>query len=702
MPAFHIRDGLVHLDDVCLFRTPLGDAPTIRALGRLVAESVDSWRTADGLMAYPRAHLYQMTVLDAVCHLLPHVESIGVETTVDGPVTPGVAQTSDTIRVTVPGTFQATRSLCSLTAYCDQTNPTVVGVNEPLHPCKVTEAYVIVVTLRDGVPPLCAPSAEYREAASRNDFMIRIHVSSGDGPHGSGVYLYRCGLLWSVDASITTYRAIVDVHSTHPSELIPRVSPEEADVIASELLYSPRLAVLQSGALAPLLAEMGLRWAHLFRPLWRLKDAQEMVNLLRNASTPDALLPLLDVSALINQRVDHERTNIIGYSILRRMQTDGCTRDADWLATTVSEFAVARFQVLPIPAKRFAHLYNMRCFNERDEASCEYGLLVGNGDMRTVVVPMKSSPSAITHALAHLLKCEVAIQEDSRTDAICFPMSDGHIFTEGTMRCSPDETLQMYRVRVDTASRTLVLTLDASTKAKPTTDGVHSMDEMETLNIPTQSSRTRKAELMDLFPELTQRISTCNMTARHAIVREVQGRRVCQEWTMEGINSGKNLSSLGMTILLALLMGMWEGCCVRIALSRTRAAMFAVLNDSNEFVLVDPTRTTLNLLEASDYLMNVPTSSTVIDLPKGAVVEVRSGTRWLTAVVRNVDPSKGQFGVEFVHNMSKSIYSIRSHTWRRVSDDASDLDRLVRSFLDAKRRQSVGEMDGAPRKRACP
>lgn len=171
---------------------------------------------------------------------------------------------------------------------------------------------------------------------------------------------------------------------------------------------------------------------------------------------------------------------------------------------------------------------------------------------------------------------------------------------------------------------------------------------------------------------------------------------------MEGINSGKNLSSLGMTILLALLMGMWEGCCVRIALSRTRAAMFAVLNDSNEFVLVDPTRTTLNLLEASDYLMNVPTSSTVIDLPKGAVVEVRSGTRWLTAVVRNVDPSKGQFGVEFVHNMSKSIYSIRSHTWRRVSDDVSDLDRLVRSFLDAKRRQSVGEMDGAPRKRACP
>ena len=49
----------------------------------------------------------------------------------------------------------------------------------------------------------------------------------------------------------------------------------------------------------------------------------------------------------------------------------------------------------------------------------------------------------------------------------------------------------------------------------------------------------RKAELMDLFPELAQRISTCNMTARRAIVREVQGRRVAQEWTMEGINSAE-------------------------------------------------------------------------------------------------------------------------------------------------------------------
>ena len=160
---------------------------------------------------------------------------------------------------------------------------------------------------------------------------------------------------------------------------------------------------------------------------------------------------------------------------------------------------------------------------------------------------------------------------------------------------------------------------------------------------------------------------------------------------MEGFNSGKNLSSLGMTLLLAILLGMWEGCCVRVALSRTRAAMFSVLVDSNDFVLVDPTRTTFNLFEASDYLMNVPTQHTVVNICKGSLVEVRFGTRWVTAVVRGVDQAKGQFSVEFVHNLSRSIYSIRSHTWRRVSDETSDLGRIVRLFLDAKRKQTLSD-----------
>ena len=113
------------------------------------------------------------------------------------------------------------------------------------------------------------------------------------------------------------------------------------------------------------------------------------------------------------------------------------------------------------------------------------------------------------------------------------------------------------------------------------------------------------------------------------------------------------------------------------------AAMLAI-DTGESFTLVDPTRTLCNLFEASDYL-----SSAVPSVPctvrANVLVEVRVGTKWQTGIVRSVDHARGQFTVKLVHTASQIVCSTNAHTWRRVSDDASDLDRIVVRHLKRPR-----------------
>lgn len=691
MPAFHLRDGLLHLDDMCLFRRPTEESQgdvVLRALGRLAAESMDAWRTPDGLAAHPRTPLLAMTLLDAVCVLRPIVASLEI-VDVSATVTPGVTQTAERLTVVVPGRFDPHTTLCAATPPVDGPR---AGMHQPVRPVDVTEAYTIVVTFdpthyRPPLAPLCAPTCRYRTVAARADLALRVHVSP-PGPRGRGVALYRCGLLWAVDDAVDGARAVVDVHTTC-SPMLSGLDDAEADALAGELLCTKRLAILGSPALAPLVEEMASIWASFFRPLWRFDTPQEMVSLVRHASTPPAVVRLVDMDLLLAQCVTHERTNVAGLSILRRMQTDGCTRDADWLSTSVGEFAVVRFQVVPIPPTRFAQLVRLGCFDYRDEPSCEYGLLTGEHGSRTVVVPIGCTTADLTHAVATLLKCEVATYEDTRKEVLCMPMSDGTLFTEGTVRCDPDEALTLYRLRIDVQSRTLMLSVDTEHAVAPTGGRtVLSVDALETLSMPTQAVQQSRPDLVALLPQLTQRLSVSTCSDVRAIVREVQCRRLAQEWTMEGLDAGKNLSSLGLSLLLAMLLTGWCGCRTRVAMGRTRAAMLAVWTADETFVRVDPTRTLCNLFEASDYLMRVPTPATTVDVSVGKLVEIRYGTKWLSGVVRGLDRPRGQFTVELLHDRSRHVCGLRSHTWRRVTDDACDLDRHVGALVEWKRKRT--------------
>ncbi|MEC7001377.1 MAG: hypothetical protein VXX04_06025, partial [Actinomycetota bacterium] len=140
----------------------------------------------------------------------------------------------------------------------------------------------------------------------------------------------------------------------------------------------------------------------------------------------------------------------------------------------------------------------------------------------------------------------------------------------------------------------------------------------------------------------------------------------------------------GLSVLLCVAMNGWLGYRVRVALSRTRAAMVAAW-DGDGWILVDPTRTRCNLLEAADYLMRVPTPTTCVSLRRNLLVEVRTGAKWQAGIVRHIDEARGQFAVDMIGSTRQLVCALNAHTWRRVTEDSSDLDRIVTRLVKRQR-----------------
>ena len=146
------------------------------------------------------------------------------------------------------------------------------------------------------------------------------------------------------------------------------------------------------------------------------------------------------------------------------------------------------------------------------------------------------------------------------------------------------------------------------------------------------------------------------------------------------MDTGDNLSTLGMSILLALLLSGWLGARVRIAQSHTYAAMVAVWY-GDAFHLVDPSRTLCNLF----HFLPVSGGALAREEPYvGMVIETVVKSMWRVAVVRVVTIDTGIMTVETVYNQSRMAVSVHSHAWRRATTAASDTEAVVRPLLNAR------------------
>jgi hypothetical protein len=186
---------------------------------------------------------------------------------------------------------------------------------------------------------------------------------------------------------------------------------------------------------------------------------------------------------------------------------------------------------------------------------------------------------------------------------------------------------------------------------------------------------------MNLFPKLAKRLELQNNTIE-ACLREAQARRVSSEWSLEGLDCGDNLSSLGMTIMMALIFTGWLGIRVRVFIGLCRSALLGIWNDTNDnFQLLDCTKTIKNSFEICPHFLDCPESGTDICVKKGMIIEVRTAVKWHVAQIIKVRPDLMSAHVQYIGNKREDWISLSSHCWKRLSDENSDSDRVIRYLI---------------------
>lgn len=684
----HYVSGQLHAgEDLCLFRTRPDDTTprtVLRALGRVMAEGMESATSVDGLRARRCAHVFGFPhSVDALAVLAASVEGVHVETSVASTIPRVIVEEKGKtlhIVITVAGEWMRSEDGDGIHA----------NANESIAPMEATQAHAYVLTVdpttifaSSSSFPLVAPPAPWRTVVDHADCHVRMCRSNAT----NSVVVYRYGILW--DVSEDELEGIY-VDATDLVLPLDAATHEAVDVVGDTFLRAEELGErggrAQSELVCDLLTAFGTNWASPLKDVWRTDDvekaSQTLVNLMRDPKTPPSVVRLMDASHLLAQRVHHERTNLMAMTILRRMQTHegGCTRDADWCATMGTEFAVARAEVAVVDAERFALIFSEASLPSCVVARCDHGLLVEDGDERILVVPLGATAASLTLAVATLLKCEVSLPRDVRTDLPTVFYFDT-LYSEGSARCSSDEMLDLHTLHIDVDAHTLVVAVDREAPRVASARAL-SVDALTTRASTLWARNVGNADrvaVATLFPRVAHRLELSDHPLA-ACALEVQARRVAQEWTLEGFDGEKNLSSLAMTMLLGVALQGWIGYRVRVAMSRTCAAMIALQDaTTEEWIVIDPTRTTSNLFEATARLNRLPLQTEPVR--KDVLVELRKKTKWVAGIVTDHNEARGTFKLKLLHNDMEEVCSLNAHTWRRVTQDSSDLDKEVRTAV---------------------
>jgi hypothetical protein len=671
---FSLRDNLLHLSETCLFRSP-HDVPShtsLDCLGAVVRRHIVSARDANGLCNH--CGTSSLSTLDAIC-LLTHMGH-AVHITEELECT-DVCFANGTYYIPVYDAW-------SVSALVQSTVPDMVGVDQMVH--LVTNAhqgFTIRVSHGDLGVPLFVRETLYNTIVSSPTFLLR--VSHDDTPGATPIAArYMDRILVAVehlDAHAPCGTFLVDERGSFDT-FADGVASTALRPVSSVLLRSDMVTIVSaSSVLLHLLTMLSSRWNAMLSNMWKTGTPDTLMQFLRHASTPDCIARCIDPIVLLSKTLRNERIDVLGMSLVRRMKCCDATRYADMRTSMITHHGVVRFDVIPIAASRFAHLYDIGVFDSM--TACRTAVLVGT-EARVMCVPLGTKTIQLTEAIATLLLGNSTDLSGER------PPRDfvfGVIYQETSSQCPIPETLLSYCLVVDALSRTL--RLEDSTEETFNTDDVLSVDELERMTIPCDASRTRRRDVAALFPEMAKRVELKSSEDTSACLREVQSRRVTREWGLDAMDAGRNMSGLGLTLMLHLLLSQWLGVRCRVAQSRSGAALLAVYVDGR-YRLVDPCRTLRNFFSLSRELSN---GAPPVPPREGMVVEIRQNSQWRVGVVRTVEVDRGSMIVQTAHKSLRVVVSLGTHGWRRVSrDDGSDLDHIVRPLLIQRKREREEKM----------
>ena len=502
------------------------------------------------------------------------------------------------------------------------------------------------------------------------------------------VKFYRNGLLHDVEYcnGLNGYTLYVDIHSPNLSDDTPPVPDgtggAELPLFAHTFFRSDRAQLLAKSRIVCKLLESMLPWKLILRNMWCIVDDQQMIDIWCTPDTPDSLSQFINCKELLQQTAYRNTAiNIMGLAVLRRMRPNACSRVAEWKATAISEQSVLRFKMVPLSFARFSKLHSIGAFDgitEHADQVTPYGLLWDIGDERTFLVPHDVDAALLTMAIVNVLPCEVDVAEEPPTT---IELSFGAMHTESATSCIPNEELRAFRVEL-LPNVGIRLSLDDAIPEMFAGDSVQAIDAVLLNSVARCETRVCKALLTAVFPKVAQRIQA-DKNPLAACFREAQARRMAGEWTLEGLDHGSNLSSLGLSIVVAVTLATWIGAQTRVFIGLARGAMLGFWDaHKNGFQLVDCTRSLLNGFDVAPYLLRTANCEFTFDIKKQSFLEVRQRSTWHVAMVISVNRNMQTASVRLLLSGNTITLCLRQHAWRRLARSSeTDIDKVLRKFL---------------------
>ena len=568
----------------------------------------------------------------------------------------------------------------SVSSLLESTAVDMVDVDQTVHiESNTGPGFTVHVSHDDIGVPLLVRETLYHTIVSSSSFLLRVsHDDTVGVPPMAARYLDRILVaVEHLDAHTPCGVFLIDERGTFDT-YTDGVSSNALRPVSSVLLRSDMFPIVStSNVCLHLLSMLSSRWHTTLRSMWQTGTQETLLQLLRHTTTPDCIARCIDPSVLLSKTMQNERINILGMSLVRRMKCCDATRYVDMRTSMIAHHGVVRFDVLPIARSRFAHLYDIGVFD--GITACRGAALVGV-EAFGMCVPVDTKTIHLTEAIATLL---LGSSTDLSGERPIHEFVFGALYQESSSQCPVPESLLSYRLVIDAVSQKLRM---QDSEEHFDTEEIFSIDELERMTIPCDASRTRRTDVAALFPDMARRVESKSSQDRSACLREVQSRRVTREWALDAIDAGGNMSSLGLTLMLHLLLSHWLGARCRIAQSRSGAALLAVYTDGR-YCLIDPCRTLCNFFSLSREMSTFAATGTAIAPHKDMVVEIRQGGKWHVGVVRIVEVEKGSMIVQTAWNGTRVVISIGTHDWRRVGRDGSDLDGIVRPLLLHRKRR---------------
>ena len=693
---FHSVGGLLHLEERALFaRVPTEGAVTeedvTRAFGRLAMEALDSRVGTAGATQTAVPHKAHFGPLrDAIATLVGAGAAVEVVVVLDK-VHAGVA-------------WEAERNVwtaCAVGAWGDacladgqaargkRRRDADASVEEEM------EGYALRVT--GLVPPLrlvAGDALDWHAVVRTPALCVHVALETVHGaPATFGATLYRGGVRWQdesdVPAEVEGGRRL-HVHVCGAADggyaFPDGVDWTGAQALAVALLRPAGARDWSRSAIARDLARAARPWAAELREMWRVDpDADALMLAVADHEVCPELSALLDASHVLLAAAARAgaRLTLLAFEVLRRALPEG-HQEADARAAAVRAHGVSDVLLLPVGAARLAELHALGALESgggSDAEWCAHGALVRarGGAHRRLALPRDADAAHVTTAVAALLDVDVPL-DAAPPAALSFAYAVTHV--EGAPRCAPCEEVVPYLCRL--GPHGVLLHRDTGgAAATRCTDGAIALDALELDALALELRRTRRDSVRRAFPALARRLELQHHSAT-ACVREAQARRLVAAWSLEALDVGGNLSSLGLAILLALTLGAWAGARVRVYVGQTRSALLGVWHAAT-YVLVDPTRTVLNAFDVAPALAQLPEGGYDVRVRRGLLVEVRVRKTWHVAQVVAVPPDTRCVVVRFLVSRSCLTLRLASPCWRRLArGNDTDVDAAVRALCNRK------------------